>query len=223
MFDRSLFKSFARQRVPSIVHSSPVVPLPVQGERTPILLVFDPRDLAIEMAYEHRPRSEGTRVRWASRDSPLYFMPSLTPVFAVNAGLIVYARKHTDGFAIIIDHRNGWLSVYHRLEHIFVTPSERRPGGGIRVHAGGVLGYLAGSGPGPLLSLRFELYRRERDDYDPVDPLRFIRRWQQLRWGGSPTELRQPPAEPDDGREGGDTAAGDRTGDPLPLETPRPT
>lgn len=189
MFDRSLFKNFARRKVPTIVHSSPVVPLPVLDERSPILLVFDHRDLAIEMAYEHHPRREVTRVRWTSRDTPLYFVPSLTPVFAVNAGLIVYAHKHTDGFTIIIDHCNGWLSVYHRLEHIFVTPSERRPGGGIRVHAGDVLGYLAGSGPGPLLPLRFELYQRERDNYDPIDPLRFIRRWRQLRWGGLPAEL----------------------------------
>ncbi len=226
MFDRSLFKHFARRKAPTISHSPPVVPLPVQGERAPLLLVFDHRDLAIEMAYECRPQHADTRVRSTSRDTQLYFTPPLTPVFAVNAGLIVYARKHTDGFTIIIDHCNSWLSVYHRLEHIFVTPSERRPGGGILVHAGDVLGYLADSRPGPyngpLLPLRFELYRRERDDYDPVDPLRFIRRWQQLCWSGSPTELRQTPAEPDDRSEGGDTAAGDRPGDPIPLETPRP-
>ena len=185
MFDRTLFKSFARRKGPTLAHSSPVFPLPVVDERAPILLVFDPEDLAIEMAYERRPRADGTRVRTTLRNTQLYFVPPLTPVLAVNDGLVVYARKHDDGHAIIIDHCNGWLSVYHRLEHMFVTPSDRRPGGGIKVHAGDVLGYLAASGEGPLLPLRFELYRRTLDDYDPVDPLRFIRRWRALSWGGA--------------------------------------
>lgn len=188
MFDRTLFKSFARRKAPMLVHSSPVFPLPVVDDRAPILLVFEPEDLAIEMAYERRPRAEGTRVRRALRDTQLYFVPPLTPVLAVNDGLVVYARKHDAGHTIIVDHGNGWLSVYHRLEHMFVTPSDRRPGGGIKVHGGDVLGYLAASGAGPLLPLRFELYRRELDDYDPVDPLRFIRRWRALSWGG-PAQL----------------------------------
>lgn len=189
MFDRTLFKSFARRSIPTLVHSPPVFPLPVVDERSPILLVFDPCDLAIEMAYERRPRPEGTRVRSTLRDTQLYFTPPLTPVLAVNDGLIVYARKHEGGHAIIIDHGNAWLSAYHRLEHMFVTPSDRRPGGGIRVHAGDVLGYLAASGPGPLLPLRFELYHRERGDYEAVDPLRFIRGWRKLSWGGSSSEI----------------------------------
>lgn len=185
MFDRTLFKSFARRKAPALVHSSPVSPLPVVDDRAPILLVFDPEDLAIEMAYERRPRPEAPRLRRALRDTQLYFVPPLTPVLAVNDGLVVYARKHEGGHTIIIDHCNGWLSVYHRLEHMFVTPSDRRPGGAIRVRAGDVLGYLAASGSGPLLPLRFELYRREQDDYDPIDPLRLLRGWRTLSWGGS--------------------------------------
>ena len=223
MFDRSQFASFApllRRPDPSPV-PSPLVPLPVLGDHRPIMLVFDHRDLAIELGYERQPHPDGTRVRSTSRNTRLYWVPPQTPVLAIGDGAIVYAQRDHEGYSVTIDHGNGWLSVYHRLEHMFVLPTERRQRRGVEVLRGDVLGCLAASSTAPLLPLRFELYRREHDDFHPIDPLHSLRWWRTVTWD-LPPELRQPPTEPDQQREHGNAASGDRTGDPGPVETPRP-
>ena len=53
--------------------------------------------------------------------SAKHFMPNLVPAFAVSDGVISYAGKQPHGYAIIIDHRNGWASYYANLEHMFAT------------------------------------------------------------------------------------------------------
>ena len=192
-FDRTLFAMLARHKSSSqTVRTPPVVPLPILDDQQPILLVYDERDLAIDLAYERNPLPGGTRVRSVSERSMDYWIPRLTPVFAVSDGVIVYARKHLDGHTIIIDHGNDWLSVYHRLEHMFVAPTERTPRCEIKVASGHVLGYLARSGPGGLKPLRFELWKADaRQDYQQMDPLRHIRRWRFIDWG-SPSAEPQP-------------------------------
>lgn len=154
----------------------PVVPLPILNNHPPILLIFDHSDPAIELAYERAPLVGGNRVRSATRDSTDYWIPRLTPVFAVNDGVVSYARKQSDGHAILIDHRNGWISVYSRLAHMFVAAEQR-------VSCGDIIGYLGTPKGTQLTPLRFELWRvNEADDYMPVDPILFIRRWQHLEW-----------------------------------------
>ena len=38
----------------------------------------------------------------------------------------------------------------------------------------------------PLRTLHFELWRCNRlDEYDPVDPIRYMRRWRQVGWHDS--------------------------------------
>lgn len=179
---RPLFSSTPRSTL-ELVRTPPIVPLPISNDQPPVLLVFDETDLGIELAYEREPEPGGTRVRAVSRDTTRYHVPPLTPVFAITEGVIVYAREHVDGHTIVIDHCNDWLSVYQRLEYMFVTPTDRG-GREKEVLAGDILGYLGSSSPGdPLQPLRFELWKWSlAGDYEQVDPLRYVRRWQYLDW-----------------------------------------
>ncbi len=183
MFDRRLFQSLSEDNTPSVEKAPPVFPLPVFNGQQPVILIFDPPDRGIEIAYERHRTPDGPRVRPASRETTLFHIPRLTPVFNVSEGRIIYAREHSDGFAIIVEHRNGWVSYYNRLEHMFVTPSERRPRRETRVAAGDILGYVGPSRYGPLRPLRFELWRCSKElDFVPVDPLPYLGRWRVLRW-----------------------------------------
>lgn len=144
-------------------------------------MIFDHRDSAIELAYERAPLIGGSRVRTAARDTTDYWIPRLTPVFAVNEGRVIYARKQSDGHVILIDHLNGWVSVYSHLVHMFVTPTRNTPVQA-RVAAGDILGYVGTPRGTPLSALRFELWRMTEGDFMPVDPVLFIRRWQHVDW-----------------------------------------
>jgi len=93
------------------------------------------------------------------------------------AGRVVYAREHSEGFAILVEHRSGWLSYYNRLQHMFVQRTDIKPRE-TRVNAGDVLGYLGATRAGPLVPLRFELWRCNADnDFIPIDPLLYVARW----------------------------------------------
>ena len=185
MHDRHLFTSRLHTPDGDVARQPPVFPLPVLDRQAPVVLVFDPEDHGIEIAYE-RNAQDGPRVRSATRESTLYTIPTLTPVFAVADGTIVYASKHTDGYALLVTHRDGWSSYYKRLEHMFATPSELRPREA-PVRRGDVLGY-AGSA-GALRALRFELWRSvEGEEYEPIDPIRYLDRWRLCRWDSSRTE-----------------------------------
>lgn len=185
--------SFTPRSHLELVRTPPVVPLPLLNDQPPVLLVFDETDLGIELAYEREPEPGGTRVRSVARTTTLYHVPRLTPVFAIREGVIVYAREHADGHTIVIDHCNDWISIYQRLEHVFVAPTERRQRE-TEVLGGDILGYLGSPAAGPLQPLRFELWKWDLvSDYEQVDPLRYIRRWRYLDWQDA--RLDKPSAE----------------------------
>jgi hypothetical protein len=183
MFDRHLFTSRSRESDPAFARSPPAFPLPVLNGQPPVVLVFDPEDPAVEIAYE-RSHQDGPLVRSASRESTLYAIPHLTPVFAASEGKIIYAREHTDGYAITLAHRDGWATYYRRLEHMFVAPTERGSREA-KVGRGDILGYI-GSRRAELRPLRLELWRcNQHEEYEAIDPLRFLRRWQLMPWSTS--------------------------------------
>lgn len=160
---------------------APIVPLPILNGQPPILLVFDQSDPAVELAYERAPLLGGNRVRCVSRDTTEYWIPRLTPVFAINDGTVIYARKQSDGHSILINH-HGWISAYSRLAHMFVAHTESSERG-TEVSAGDIIGYVGTPRGTPLSPLRFELWRMTEDeDYMPVDPILYIRRWQHVDW-----------------------------------------
>lgn len=197
MFDRKLFTTLARDAELSAAYAPPVFPMPVLDGQSPVMLVFDQHDRGVEIAYERDPTPRDTpRVRLASRETALYRIPRFVPVFAAGDGRIVYARKHLDGHTMLVEHRGGFLSYYGRLEHMFATPSDRRPQREARVAAGDILGYATASIATTLRPLRFELWRCNREqDYETIDPLRFVHRWRLLRWSQTRAKPR-PPSQP---------------------------
>jgi murein DD-endopeptidase MepM/ murein hydrolase activator NlpD len=117
----------------------------------------------------------------------LHFLPSRTPVFAVQDGEVVAAEKLEDGTGVIvIDHGNGWMSCYRNLERMFcrardVASTSHKE----QILAGDVIGYVGGS----LMEfelmrpLRFELWKRSGEQpgkFDVVDPRSRMDTWLQL-------------------------------------------
>lgn len=123
-------------------------------------------------------------VRATTRDTKLFCIPRPTPVFAIAGGSIAYAQRHGSGtHSIVIDHANGWLSVYSGLEQIFVRPSDRFPRHEAPVAAGDVIGFLGATVAEPLRPLRFELWRaHDTHGYEQIDPFLYMRHWRQREW-----------------------------------------
>ena len=64
----------------------------------------------------------------------------------------------------------------------FATPTARHRSRAARVRTGDVLGYIGASRPGAMKCLRFELWRRDREFFDAVDPTAHMRTWVVLPW-----------------------------------------
>lgn len=165
----------------------PVWPLPKLNGHAPVLLVHDPSDPGVELAYERAQDPDGPLVRSTRRTglSPFY-LPPLTPVFSVFDGRILYAGKHADGHTIIVEHANGWMSYYSHIEQMFALATDRRIGLRARpqyTKAGHILGYAGQLGLGPIRPVRFELWKFDDDcGYVAIDPIRFMRRWRLMPW-----------------------------------------
>jgi len=163
----------------------PVWPLPKLNGARPVLLVADPNDPGVEIAYEFRDEPEGPMVRPTFGSCfPPFYLPALTPVFAIFDGRILYAGKHADGFTVIVEHPNGWMSYYSHLEQMFALATDRRHRGRPQyVKPGHILGYAGRLGDAPLRPLRFELWKLDDDGgYISIDPIRFMRGWRQMPW-----------------------------------------
>ncbi len=187
MFDRQLFINLARRHrqpsTPTTPHVPPVAPLPRFDGQPPVLLVLDHADLGVDLAYEKHYRTGGLVVRGATRATTLYWIPRPVPVYAVSAGSILFARKRSEGFTVVVDHGNDWLTVYSRLAQIFV-PETKRGSRELRLAGGDHLGILGATNGGPFRPLRFEIWRCNRRNYDQVDPILYVRRWRQKEWPG---------------------------------------
>jgi murein DD-endopeptidase MepM/ murein hydrolase activator NlpD len=87
------------------------------------------------------------------------------PVFAADAGVVVYSgwSDFGYGYLIVIDHGNGWQSAYAHLNSIAA-------GCGVSVFRGGVIGTLGNSGNSTGPHLHFELIFNGAK----VNPLEFI-------------------------------------------------
>jgi hypothetical protein len=177
--------------------SCPVWPLPALNDQKPVLLVQQYTDPGVELAYEQVYEPDGPIVRLAIREgTEPFFLPAFTPVFAVYDGTIVYAGKHSDGHTVIVQHDNGWMTYYGRMEHMLTLATDhRRIQRASRVKAGNVLGYAGSLTPGPLRALRFELWKLDDESgYIAFDPIRFMRRWAVMPWSDERLKAPSQPA-----------------------------
>src|SRR5688500_4604141 len=110
MLDFEFLKAIHELCAVPLPQRTPTFPMPALNGSPPVVLIFDPEDPGIEIAYEKEPSNEVSRVRSATRETTLYAIPRLVPIFAVTDGRVVYAREHTDGNAIVIHHASGWAT-----------------------------------------------------------------------------------------------------------------
>ncbi len=88
------------------------------------------------------------------------------PIQAVAVGQVVFADwLRGFGLILILDHGGGWLSLYAHADSLFVELGDW-------VSTGAVVGDVGASGGRAEPGLYFEI----RQDGEPVDPARFLRR-----------------------------------------------
>lgn len=93
--------------------------------------------------------------------------PLGTPILAAGAGVVVSAGPNGGyGNAILIDHRDGWLTHYAHLAEILVLPGQR-------VKTGDPIGSEGSTGHSTGPHLHFEVHQ----DYfqNPVEPTAWLR------------------------------------------------
>ena len=85
-----------------------------------------------------------------------------TPLWAAAAGKVIYASRHIHGFGkmVVIDHGNGWSSVYAHLSKFQVKVGDE-------VAARDPIGLAGATGHAHGAHLHFEI----RKGSDPIDPV----------------------------------------------------
>jgi murein DD-endopeptidase MepM/ murein hydrolase activator NlpD len=89
-------------------------------------------------------------------------------LFATDNGVVVYAGENNWGYGIVvvIDHGNGWQSLYAHLSVLNV-------GCGSYVYQGDVIGYMGSTGRSTGPHLHFEL---RSDEFGRPNPLNFLQK-----------------------------------------------
>ena len=104
-------------------------------------------------------------------DSPLYHpaidiaAPKDSTIVAADAGVVVYAGWNNWGYGnmVVIDHRNGWQSLYAHLDVVKV-------GCGENVGQGQLIGLAGLTGNAPFSQLHFELWQTISGQVNKVNP-----------------------------------------------------
>ena len=115
-------------------------------------------------------RYSSSRGAWRLHNGIDLISPPGTPVLAVMAGQV--ARVDTIGgygIAVIVDHGNGWQSLYAHLQAVAVRPCTVLP-------AGGQLGWVGRSGSASTDHLHLELRSGTGPSQVVVDPAKFLPR-----------------------------------------------
>lgn len=106
-----------------------------------------------------------------------FMAPEGTEVFATADGkVIVSDRKKKDGLRVIINHKNGYRTIYSHLEKIVV---KRRK----RVKRGDIIGFVGNTGKSFFPHLHYEVQYKKK----PVNPVNYFfldltpEKYQQIR------------------------------------------
>ena len=115
-------------------------------------------------------RYSSARGAWSMHSGIDLISPPGTPVLAVMGGQV--ARVDTIsgyGLAVIVDHGNGWQSLYAHLQAVAVRPCTVLP-------AGGQLGWVGRSGSASTDHLHLELRSGVGPSQVAVDPAKYLPR-----------------------------------------------
>jgi murein DD-endopeptidase MepM/ murein hydrolase activator NlpD len=92
-----------------------------------------------------------------------------TPVLAAASGTVQLVEEVSGyGLTVVVDHGQGWQTLYAHLFEIAVQPGER-------VHRGQPLGRVGDSGRASTPHLHFEIRRRRGDRVVALDPEPILR------------------------------------------------
>jgi len=93
--------------------------------------------------------------------------PTGTPIYASADGLVSFAeRKGGYGRLIIIDHANGFQTLYSQLSEMIVTSDDH-------VKSGQLIGLVGNSGLSTAPHLHYEI-RKNSEPIDPLDLIKFV-------------------------------------------------
>ena len=187
MFDQQIQKPRPRQPVRNTEPASPPVwPMPTLNGRAPVVIPSNSKSPGLALAYQRANVSEllATYPVDSANGTARHFMPNMMPAFAVRDGVIMHAGKQAHGYAVVVDHRNGWATYYANLEFMFATPTDRESRRApARVKAGDVLGYVGAPAPGAFKCLHFELWKMDEEShFGPADAREHLGNWIQLPW-----------------------------------------
>ncbi len=90
------------------------------------------------------------------------------PIFATDNGVVVYSGWNNWGYGnvVVVDHGNGWQSLYAHLQTILVSC-------GASVYQGGTIGYMGSTGNSSGPHLHFEL---RSDKYGRPNPWDYLQK-----------------------------------------------
>ena len=90
----------------------------------------------------------------------------MTPIYAADNGVIVYAGWNDWGYGnvVVIDHDGGWQTLYAHMSVLNV-------GCGQSVYQGDVIGYFGSTGNSSGPHLHFEMLN---ESYGKVNPWNFL-------------------------------------------------
>ena len=115
-------------------------------------------------------RYSTARGRWRMHSGIDLISPPGTPVGAVMAGQVIRVDSIGGyGLAVIVDHGNGWQSLYGHLQAVAVRPCSVVP-------AGGQLGWVGHSGSASTDHLHLELRSGAGPSQVAVDPAAYLPR-----------------------------------------------
>lgn len=110
-----------------------------------------------------------------------HLMPAMTPALAIDDGEIAFAGRLGNGFGMILDHGDGWVSHYANLQALVAIRTDLHRPRTQYVRAGDTIGYVGAPELGAFKQLHFELWERDLDrHFAPVDPRPHLASWKLL-------------------------------------------
>jgi hypothetical protein len=173
---------FAKLRKPPIRVSrsiSRVWPLSAINGREPVVLDSASKR-GIDLAYPRVDDADaiGNCPIDTQNGTATHIMPAMTAVLSVDDGIVTFAGRLANAYAVIVDHGNGWGSHYANLEALALIRTDLYRPREQHVRAGRAIGYVGAPAPGAFNRLYFELWQSDRSHvFTPVDPRAHLANW----------------------------------------------
>lgn len=173
-------------RRPPIRITEPVArvwPLAAINGRVPVVLEARATARGVDLAYPRLDLDDA--IESCPIGSPngtaTHLLPPMTAALAIDSGEITFAGRMGNGFAMIINHGNGWASHYANLQALVAIRTDLYRPKAQYVRAGDPIGYVGAPEVGAFKQLHFELWERDLDrHFVPVDPRPHLASWKLL-------------------------------------------